>query len=177
MKKQIFEAKKVPDFSNTNKSFMKNLFTFYKEDIKEIHLEYHEFLKILQQKLNLQPLSDISGLDVITFDTLRPFLSEEEIQLWTVGNDTKSQIFYKYFYERFYFTAKICIIYIKSKDSFVSNCSLLDSYMIIERGISGQDVANFTPTLKSYLNSLYDFYKNLEEMNENYDGRKAQKLI
>lgn len=147
----------IPDsLTCTDHQYMKKLKEHYGKDIVTPRCSIETFIEWMQETLFLKR-EDLENLDAMTYDTLKfsVFPTEAEVLLWMLPENEQSRIFYDYFHKRFYRTARIGVLYLKEKDCFISNCSMLDIYLEICRGIDQKEIEEDTEIYRNYLNLLF----------------------
>lgn len=161
------------DIDTTKPTFFGLLYDFYKKDIIQPFKKFDEIIRLLQkeyglERVYLEEMNEMTkdwALSLSSLSEQPDYLAVERESLWQLPYNSKTDIFHKYFYERFVRTyerfigindlPKLILLYIKDKDHFVSDCFLLEMAVCVYRGIDYEDFNKKGPIYKNYLNAMF----------------------
>lgn len=153
---EIYDSsKKMPDIDIFSPSYLERLEEYYGNRVITPRCPYDIFSKDIMEWFDLER-TECGKLDQMTFDILdSSAYRRDEVMIWRVMSEKHAELFFQYYRARYVYGGAMCIVYDPASDCFFSNCSLLECYLTIVRGIEKEDVAHHTRVYQNYLNTMY----------------------
>lgn len=165
------------DIDVEDEEYISRLEEMYFKEIISPRKKYGEMVSFMENQLGASrnKIVDLGGMTAESVDLLFDLEKSEDDEskadrlVWVLPENENNKVFYDDFNECYYrmnAEPKIVIVYLKAKDSFVSNSSLLEFALLIYRGMNQEEMDKKTPEYKNYLNTIYMLSEMLENIDE-----------
>lgn len=146
----------------TSLDFFKKLEEMYKAFLKVSYRNSQEIIEFCEHNYGLLKVTE-NYMDFIGKSQLKAFINtykikdESKIEIYEVLKNADTQLFYNKYSESFDENFKIYIFYDITSEKLTSTEPLLDTKLIIIRGITEDDILTQSIAYHDYLNALYNY--------------------